>query len=333
MSGMNINYSNFIAFTSGLYLIIAILTLAIIVLGVAYVRKNKENKLLNTEIIVTNRNLEHLVDARTKELRQAGMAISESIDYASRLQRNLLPPKHLLEQQLGQVSVIWQPKDVVGGDFHWYGQIGSQYVLVAMDCTGHGVPGAFMTILAHSALEQIRSSQNALITMGDPEPTAANILNMLHESIYRLLYQSQLNRNQNGLDAAVIMISNDRKKLGFAGAHMDLFTIAPGILAQRYKGNKSSLGYGSSKLPELQDYHFNIASGQIFALTTDGILSQPGSEKPIGFGYQRFINTLNSAETLSPASMAKYIMRQLRAWQGKQIRRDDVMLILFQPKP
>lgn len=113
--------------------------------------------------------MEQLVDARTQELRQAGAAISESIDYASRLQRNLLPPKHLLENHLGQVAVIWQPKDVGGGDFYWFGQIGNQHVLVAMDCTGHGVTGAFMTFIAHSALEQICSSQKSSANMGKPD--------------------------------------------------------------------------------------------------------------------------------------------------------------------
>jgi serine phosphatase RsbU (regulator of sigma subunit) len=329
---MSINQPSIFSVTYILIILLVILTVFVIILALAFFRKSRENRQLYEQILATNKGLEQLVDARTQELRQAGSAISESIDYASRLQRNLLPPKHILEKHLGHVAVIWQPKDVVGGDFHWFGQIGNQHVLVAMDCTGHGVPGAFMTIIAHSALEQISSSQNASADMGKPDLTAAEILHMLHDSVYRQLHQSQLNRNQNGLDASVVILSGDAKRLNFAGAHMDIYSVPPHAPAVRYKGNKISLGYESADLPELDNIYFDISGEQIFALTTDGILSQPGTGKSIGFGYQRFINTLNSAETTSPASMAKYIMRQLRAWQGKEIRRDDIMLILFQPR-
>ncbi len=142
-----------------------------------------------------NKGLEQLVHARTKRTSSWHRNI-RIIDAG--LQRNLLPPKHQLEDHLGEVAVIWQPKDVVSGDFHWFGQIGTQHVMVAMDCTGHGVPGAFMTLIAHSALEQIHPVK-ILGRDGKVNITAASILHMLHDSVYQMLTQSQLNRNQNGL--------------------------------------------------------------------------------------------------------------------------------------
>lgn len=168
---MNINQPNIFPIAVGLSFLLIILTVFVIFLAIAFFRKANENRQLYEQILATNKGLEQLVDARTKELRLAGTAISESIDYANRLQRNLLPPKHQLEDHLGEVAVIWQPKDVVSGDFHWFGQIGTQHVMVAMDCTGHGVPGAFMTLIAHSALEQIQSSQNTLAEMGESNIT------------------------------------------------------------------------------------------------------------------------------------------------------------------
>lgn len=198
-----------------------------IILALAFFRKSRENRQLYEQILATTKGLEQLVDARTQELRQTHSAISEFIDYASQLQHNLLPPKHILEKHLGHVAAIWHPKDVVGGDFHWFGQIGNQHVLVAMDFTGHGVPGAFMTIIAHSVLEQIGSSQNASTDMGKPYLTALEILHMLHDSVYRLLHHSQLNRNQKSLDASVVILSGDAKRLNFAGAHMDIYSVPP----------------------------------------------------------------------------------------------------------
>ncbi|MBT6256831.1 MAG: SpoIIE family protein phosphatase [Alphaproteobacteria bacterium] len=162
------------------------------------------------------------------------------------------------------MAVIWQPKDVVGGDFYWFGQIGNQHVLVAMDCTGHGVTGAFMTFIAHSALEQICSSQKSSANMGKPDLTAAEILHMLHDGVYRLLHQSQLNRNQNGLDASVVILSEDAQKLNFAGAHMDIYSVTPDAPAIRYKGNKISLGYESADVSELDNIYFDVSRGQIF---------------------------------------------------------------------
>lgn len=116
-------------------------------------------------------------------------------------------------------------------------------------------------------------------------------------------------------------------------ARIWICTISPDGLAHRHKGDKISLGYGNTVFPSVQNIKFDIDPGQIFALTTDGLLSQPGSEKAIGFGYQRFVNTLKQAKATSPASIAKYIMQQLREWQGKETRRDDVLLILIQPRP
>jgi hypothetical protein len=104
---------------------------------------------------------------------------------------------------------------------------------------------------------------------------------MLHDSVYRLLHQSQLNRNQNGLDASVVILSGDAKRLNFAGAHMDIYSVSPHAPAFRYKCNKIPLGYESADLPELDNIYFDISGEQIFALTTNEILSQPGTDKAI----------------------------------------------------
>lgn len=105
-----------------------------------------------------------------------------------------------------------------------------------MDCTGHGVPGAFMTIIAHSALEQISSSQNASADMGKPDLTAAEILHMLHDSVYRLLHQSQLNRNQNGLNASVVILLGDQKSLILL---VLIWIFTPSPLMRRLSGIKA----------------------------------------------------------------------------------------------
>jgi serine phosphatase RsbU (regulator of sigma subunit) len=333
-----------------LFLAIGGLILICLVMGIIILRLRQEQKRLKAEIMNTHDHLEETIAARTQMLRQAGQAVSESIDYASKLQRGLLPSLNSLEEAFKKVSVFWQPKDVVGGDFYWSGQIGSAKVLVIMDCTGHGVPGAFMTIIAHSVIEQICTNL-ATHGMESETPDPAAILNDLHHGIIRLLHRErdtpqQDRHRQNGLDAAVVVLPQEADELSFSGAMIDLYVVPSGASAKRHQGNRVSLGYGQKHLPKLKTITLPIASGHSYVLATDGLLSQPGQEGGFGFGYRRLTAHLTAAATdmtaapdasgesnTSPSHLGKIIMRALRQWQGKETRRDDVTVIIFQPKP
>jgi serine phosphatase RsbU (regulator of sigma subunit) len=330
-----------------LLLAIGGLLLVCLMMFIIILRLQRDHRRLKAKITETHNHLEQMVEARTLNLRQAGQAISESIDYASRLQRGLLPSPHTLEDALGKVAVFWQPKDVVGGDFYWFGRIGTARVLVIMDCTGHGVPGAFMTILAHSVIEQICSNHNAVFRAGNKPPNPASILKEMHDGIIRLLHRNQdehnkNDRSQNGLDAAVVVLSEDEDQMSFAGAMIDLYVVPPGGLTKRHQGNRVSLGYGQYNLPTLKKINLPIQSGHSYILSTDGLLSQPGQDREFGFGYRRLTAHLTAAAKangspdqvdISPSMLGKMVMRALRQWQGNQSRRDDVTVIIFQPKP
>jgi serine phosphatase RsbU (regulator of sigma subunit) len=336
---------------SMLFVAIGGLLLICLVMLIIILRLRQEHQHLKAEIAKTHDNLEQIIAARTLMLRQAGQAVSESIDYASKLQRGLLPSLDALEDAFGKVTVFWQPKDVVGGDFYWSGQMGTARVLVVMDCTGHGVPGAFMTIIAHSAMEQICATHNASHSLGKQPPHPATILNELHHRIIALLHKdhdrpTQDRQTLNGLDAAVVVLPQQADTLAFAGAMMDFYVVSPDGPAKRYQGNRISLGYGKKHLPALKTITLPITSGHSYVLATDGLLSQPGHERGFGFGYRRLTAHLTAAATempveadtkgpgnTSPSHLGKIIMRALRQWQGKQTRRDDVTVMIFQPKP
>lgn len=217
-----------------------------------------------------------------------------------------------------------------------------------MDCTGHGVPGAFMTIIAHSVMEQICTNHNAAHRLGDNPPNPALILSELHDGIIRLLHREQHDhahdrQPKNGMDAGVVVLADE---LSFAGAMIDLYVVPPGEAAKRHQGNRISLGYGQKHLPIFKTITLPITLGCSFILATDGLLSQPGQERGFGFGYRRLAAHLTAASTemiadedaathgnTTPTKLGKIIMRDLRQWQGKQIRRDDVTVIIFQPNP
>ena len=282
-----------------------------------------------------NKNLEAIVSQRTDELFQSNQQISDSIDYASRIQRSLLPPKDAITTQFGDHAIIWQPKDVVGGDFYWHKTIGDTDYLVVMDCTGHGVPGAFMTLIATSALEQITSASMASLGRWVLSPAIDDLMQQLHENVCAQLNQvGNGSLSNDGLDATIIALPHDGGPLQFCGAQMDLFTISAQGEAKRYRGNRTSLGYAYDGEPlDLTVHDIDRDEGMSFVITTDGITTQIGEEKRRSYGFRRMMEVLGGLTDNSPKQINRAIMRDFRTWQGAEERRDDVTLVSFQPHP
>ena len=280
-----------------------------------------------------NKNLEAIVSQRTDELFQSNQQISDSIDYASRIQRSLLPPKDSITSQFGDHAIIWQPKDVVGGDFYWHKTIGDTDYLVVMDCTGHGVPGAFMTLIATSALEQITSASMASLGRWVLSPTIDDLMQQLHENVCAQLNQvGDGGLSNDGLDATIVALPHDGGALQFCGAQMDLFTISAQGEAKRYRGNRTSLGYAYNGEPlDLTIHEIDQDDGMSFVITTDGITTQIGEEKRRSYGFRRLMEVLEGLTDNSPKQINRAIMRDFRTWQGTEERRDDVTLVSFRP--
>lgn len=282
-----------------------------------------------------NKNLENIVFQRTEELLQSNQQISDSIDYASRIQRSLLPNKDTMTARLKNTAIVWQPKDVVGGDFYWHKTIGDKDYLVVMDCTGHGVPGAFMTLIATSTLEQITAATVASLGRWVLTPEIDDLMQQLHEGICDQLNQvGEGSLSNDGLDAVMIARPHDGGPIEFCGAAMDLYTLSPDGQATRYRGNKTSIGYlNTGKELDLSVEYLAQDQGMTFVITTDGITTQIGEENRRSYGFRRFMQALENASDNSPKQVNRSVMRDFRSWQGKEERRDDVTLISFQPSP
>ena len=285
------------------------------------------------DLEAVNVNLENLVAQRTDELRQSNQQISDSIDYASRIQRSLLPVETVLSRSLGDYGIVWQPKDVVGGDFYWHKTIGDRDFIVVMDCTGHGVPGAFMTLIATSTLEQISAATIASLGRWAYTPDTAEILQNLHEGVCEQLHQvGGGSLSNDGLDAIIISIPHDQSMLEICGAHIDMFTVAPDGEVIRYRGNKTSLGYlNDGEMLNLDVHEIPLDQELTFVVTTDGIPTQVGQDVRRSYGNNRLIQKLKEAEDNSPKALMRSLMRDFRTWQGKEERRDDITLLAFKP--
>lgn len=315
----------------------------------------------------SNAALEQKVRERTDELYQANRNISDSITYASRIQRSLLPTVERMQQHLGTTALTWQPKDVVGGDFYWIGDFGDRDLLVVMDCTGHGVPGAFMTMVATSVLENISAASQHSPAIEKPSPekaankkaasgrpdttqlpamTAALMMQHLDAGLSIMLDRNQESRGGiDGLECAILSIPHGAGEIEFCGARTDLFTIspvddgevtneAPPFQVRRYRGNRFALGYGQHEdIAKAETTSHAIDGRTCFVIATDGITTQIGSRNKRAFGNARLAETLAAAATNSPSSLVKAVQRALRRWQGSEERRDDLTLLAFRPEP
>jgi serine phosphatase RsbU (regulator of sigma subunit) len=263
------------------------------------------------------------------ELNKVNRHINESIRYASRIQTSLLPDGNTLDGMLHDIAVGWAPRDVVGGDFYWIGRFGERCVIAIMDCTGHGVPGAFMTAIVASVLDRILHEH----CHDDP----AMILQLLNKLVKSSLRQdhhdttADLAGSDDGLDAAICLIDTSRQTLTFAGANIPLIYSQGGSLHE-IKGDRHSLGYRTSQ----PDFAFTnhvlpMTEGMAFYLATDGVTDQVGGPTRRLFGRRRLIEALQAGRDLPMRQQMERVFMILADYRGSEPRRDDLTFIGFTP--
>lgn len=258
------------------------------------------------------------------QLEEANRNFGDSVSYASSIQRGLLPNVDQLSHHLGTTRTIWQPKDVVGGDFYWCRTIGNVDYLVFFDCTGHGVPGAFMTLIVTSVLEQIAVSAPSA-------PSAQRVLELVHDGVCRSLNITKNKMGADGLDCATIRLDRSEDSLEFAGASIDLFVVAQDGSVERHRGSRATLGYDASKGPDKQAPVSLRIGSNAFVMTTDGMLTQVGEATKRVMGTRRFGEALGEVGNNSPAKLIRAVAMLLKNWQGREERRDDISVICFKP--
>jgi serine phosphatase RsbU (regulator of sigma subunit) len=274
--------------------------------------------------------LEGLVEERTKELNktvgtleEASEVIASSIRYASRIQRSILPDSELIEATLSDRFILWEPRDVVSGDVYWLARWGDGLLIVVGDCTGHGVPGAFVTLIANSALER------ALL---DVDPGAVGtLISRMNQLIKTTLKQTeQGGESDDGMDLGICYISADHTRLTFAGAGISLFSAAPGKILAETKGGKRGIGY--RRVPFDQAYvetDLPVVPGMRFYMASDGIIDQIGGERHRAFGLARLLTLLDRDRDQPMADQKDLLIAALSDYQGQEIRRDDVLVLGF----
>lgn len=305
---------------------VAVIALLWVILGVsysAYKNKEKSNALLakqNTEI------------SRQKK------EITDSIDYAQTIQRAILPPEKLLEKHLPDSFVLFKPKDVVSGDFYWTirtegeGQVtkgegnnkpspvtrhSSLVYFAAVDCTGHGVPGAFMSIIGHNSLNR---------TVKDLQLThPAEILDKLVELVTEALRAENQGEVKDGMDLALCCLDENAMKLEYAGAYNPLLIVRKGELIE-YKADRQPIGAFEKRKP-YTNHTIELEKGDCIYIFSDGVADQFGGPKGKKFGSKRLKELLLSVAQLPAKEQHEKINSEFTKWQGKEEQTDDVTLI------
>ena len=271
--------------------------------------------------ILLGQELEKQVAARTLELEQKNQKIMDSIDYAQRLQESILPARSDLAAMFADFFVIWQPRDQVGGDFYWARRLDEDRGLIAViDCTGHGVPGAFMTMAVNSILDHITAT-----VQDDPARILAELNRRVKETLHR---SDPKGLSDDGLDIGLCYLEHNRRIL-FAGAKISLF-VGRGGKMQLIRGTNKSLGYRRSSLElAFANNEWLVEPGDVFYLTSDGFIDQNGGERDVPFGRQRFMATLGALQGHSLTSQRESLAARLQEYMGEELQRDDITVFGF----
>jgi len=288
--------------------------------------------------LMTNQNkvLEETVTLRTHELAQQHHALDEahqlvvgSVNYASRLQRGQLPRQIRIDGRFKSFASVWEPRDTIGGDLYWISssQHDGPFILSVADCTGHGVPGAMLSLLVSNSLERIYAND----TMEDP---VSALMSLDHYVRTGLNQDRPDSESDDGCDAAILRIDRRLQRIEFAGAKLDLFQVNAAGQVTRHMGQRVSLGYQDKIRDDDKPRVTAISyqSGDVFAIVTDGFTDQVGGLKDTvktSFGYRRIERMLASQTGATAQVIVEKMQADFLQWQGSNSRRDDVTVVVF----
>ena len=300
-----------------------ILNFLVIVSGIGYAVAHYVILAFNAEAKLTTAN--ESIIAQRDRIEGQHRDITASITYASRIQQAILPPEDMLKQSLPEFMILFKPRDIVSGDFYWFRQIGEKVYIVAADCTGHGVPGAFMSMLGISLL-------NDLVSVNE-QVKPNQVLNELRTRIKRSLHQTdENNKTQDGMDIACCLVDLKTMKLQFSGANNPLYLIRkssnesiPELI--EVKADRMPIGVHPKDKSEFSNHELQLNAGDTIYVFSDGYVSQFGGEKDERFKTHRFKATLLSIQSLSMRDQQQQLDQVFESWRGNRRQIDDILVI------
>lgn len=248
--------------------------------------------------------------------------IEDSIRYAKRIQMAILPSQTRLNEIFPEAAVCYKAKDIVSGDFYWTTKKRGERMLAAVDCTGHGVPGAFMSVMGYDLLNEIVNGAGVT----DP----GKILAELDVKVFDALHKQSNSDQTDGMDAAICAWQPETGVLRYAGAHRPLYRLA-GDKIEIIRGDKRSIGNGSAE--PFTTHEIRPAPGELFFMFSDGVTDQFGGPKGRKFSPKRLQDALLKYRELPVRDLAARLDEEFASWSEGHAQIDDIMLVAFAPQP
>ena len=295
---------------------------------------------LNTRRLVAAKNrLEQTVKERTHEIvvqkeeiqKQKQLVelknkdILDSINYAKRIQEAILPVSHEIEQFFEDAFIFFQPRDIVSGDFYWFYKTSEEECIFAVaDCTGHGVPGAFMSMIGHTLLNEIVIEKKI--------HTPGKILSALHLAVRHALKQHLASDSRDGMDIAICLVNRSTKQLVFAGANRPLIVQSAENFYELKPDKKPIGGMNLSEAEEerrFTDQDFELSGNEWVYLFSDGLADQFGGEQQKKYKLSRLKQQLSVCQAMAGKEQLAFWEKEMKEWKGELEQIDDILLAGF----
>ncbi len=291
-----------------------------------YKRKQETNRRLaeqNEKIKQKNKEIQEQRNLATEQRDQISKQkefITESIHYASKIQNAVLPQEKYIQKVLPGHFILFKPRDIVSGDFYWLSKKDSKVVIAVADCTGHGVPGAFMSMLGVSLLNEIVNKNNI--------DKANEILSLLRKNIVEALHMDEHDtRPKDGMDIALCILDTNTRQLQFSGAHNPLYILRNGELIET-KGDRMPIGiHLKINNRPFTNHSLTVEPGDRLYMCTDGFTDQKGGEGSEKYKKSRLKQRLIEIQHLSITEQHHALLEEYETWKGERRQIDDMLIM------
>jgi serine phosphatase RsbU (regulator of sigma subunit) len=260
------------------------------------------------------------IEEKSRKLEDLYKNVTDSIKYAKHIQESILPSEQSITKLLPEFFIFYRPKDIVSGDFYWFNIKKESFFIAAVDCTGHGVPGAFMSIVGCNHLNQSLEKENI---------TASSLLDGLNQGVSRTLHMASEGYTvKDGMDIALCGVDMKRKKLQFAGAFNPLYIVRDGEFSE-IKPDKFPIGSYMEDPRDYTNHEIDIHSGDTFYIFTDGYADQFGGPHGKKFMYKKFRELIMSIQPKTMKEQGVLLGEAMDEWKANTSQIDDILVIGF----
>jgi serine phosphatase RsbU (regulator of sigma subunit) len=288
---------------------------------------NEELRAKQTQILAQKDEIQKqrdLAEEQRDQISKQKQEITDSIIYAERIQSAVLPPREYCKSILPEHFILFKPRDIVSGDFYWMTEKNDKIIVVAADCTGHGVPAAFMSMLGVSFFNEIVNTMSNL--------QANRILNRMRNYVKKTLYQrGEDDEAKDGMDLALCIIDKKKKKLQYAGAYNSLYYIRDGELHQ-IKADRMPIGVHVVEKDSFTNHQIDLEPDDIFYIFSDGYVDQFGGKLGSKFKSKPFKRLLMKIHEEPIEEQKEILESELDDWKGDYSQVDDIIVIGFKPE-